>query len=150
MRYATQQQHDGWRDRRRRNCTFLARIRDVARNARNNPPYPYYGQPRRADQRAAVSHDDVSLPRWKIRTQHNPRANYKMAERHMPWRAMHSGPRWCAMKPHHYAFPRRCGGAQAPPRVIFKSFKFHRNLASSRMFHGEGNDRRFSVQYCFL
>jgi len=51
--------------------TFLTRIRDAARHARDDPPCAYHGPPRRADQRAAVTHDGVSLPRWKNRTQHS-------------------------------------------------------------------------------
>lgn len=50
---------------------LLTRIRDAARRARDDPPCAYHGPPRRADQRAALSHDDVSLPRWKNRTQHS-------------------------------------------------------------------------------
>lgn len=52
-------------------ATFLTRIRGAARRARDDPPCAYHGPPRRADQRAAVSHDGVSLPRWKNRTQHS-------------------------------------------------------------------------------
>jgi len=127
---------DCWRDRRRRDWHVssheFATLRDARLTIR---PCASSGPPRRADQRAAVSHDGVSLPRWKNRTQHGLSSKLQNGGRHMPWRAVHSGPPGdapCAQPRAPPTWGRAGAGADADAARHFRiSPKFHEYIGVS-------------------